>query len=155
MGPLVTKQHLAKVHGYIDTGVAEGARLVVDGRDFHHQGNKNGYFIGGSLFDNVTTSMRIYQEEIFGPVLVVTRADSFDNALRITNEHPLGNGTAIFTREGDAVLHETTKRNGSLGGCLVDRPFCLPSRARGVRAAVPSKSASLRPNTLSMVWTNQ
>ena len=131
MGPLVTKQHLARVHGYIDTGVAEGARLVVDGRDFHHQGNKNGYFIGGSLFDNVTTSMRIYQEEIFGPVLVVTRADSFDTALRITNEHPLGNGTAIFTREGDAAREFANRAKVGLIGINVSIPVPMAFHSFG------------------------
>jgi malonate-semialdehyde dehydrogenase (acetylating)/methylmalonate-semialdehyde dehydrogenase len=103
MGPLVTKQHLDKVRGYIDAGVAEGAKLVVDGRDFKMQGYENGYFIGGSLFDNVTTDMKIYREEIFGPVLAVTRAPDYKTAARMINEHEFGNGTAIFTRDGDAA----------------------------------------------------
>ena len=103
MGPLVTKQHLDKVSGYIDQGVKEGANLVVDGRGFSLQGYENGYFIGGSLFDNVTTDMTIYKEEIFGPVLSVARADSFDQAVKMVNEHEFGNGTAIFTRDGDAA----------------------------------------------------
>ena len=102
MGPLVTK-HLDKVSGYIDKGVAEGANLVVDGRGFSLQGYENGYFIGGSLFDNVTTDMTIYKEEIFGPVLSVARADTFDQAVKMVNEHEFGNGTAIFTRDGDAA----------------------------------------------------
>jgi malonate-semialdehyde dehydrogenase (acetylating)/methylmalonate-semialdehyde dehydrogenase len=131
MGPLVTKQHLAKVRSYIDTGVAEGARLVVDGRDFHHRGNENGYFIGGSLFDNVTTSMRIYREEIFGPVLVVSRADSFDTALRITNEHPLGNGTAIFTREGDAAREFANRAKVGLIGINVSIPVPMAFHSFG------------------------
>jgi len=103
MGPLITKEHLDKVSGYIDTGVKEGANLVVDGRGFKLQGYENGYFIGGSLFDNVTTDMTIYKEEIFGPVLSVVRADSFDSAVKMVNEHEYGNGTAIFTRDGDAA----------------------------------------------------
>ncbi|WP_276199930.1 CoA-acylating methylmalonate-semialdehyde dehydrogenase [Chelatococcus sp. XZ-Ab1] len=103
MGPLVTKQHLERVRGYVDTGVAEGAKLVVDGRGFRMQGYENGYFIGGTLFDNVTTEMTIYKEEIFGPVLAVARADSYETAARMINEHEFGNGTAIFTRDGDAA----------------------------------------------------
>lgn len=103
MGPLVTKQHLEKVRTYIDAGVAEGAELVVDGRDFKRQGYENGYFLGGSLFDRVTTEMTIYREEIFGPVLAVARAGSYDEAADMINKHEYGNGTAIFTRDGDAA----------------------------------------------------
>ena len=103
MGPLITAQHRDKVSGYIDTGVKEGAELVVDGRGFSLQGYENGYFIGGSLFDRVSTDMAIYREEIFGPVLSVVRAEGFDSAVRMVNEHEFGNGTAIFTRDGDAA----------------------------------------------------
>jgi malonate-semialdehyde dehydrogenase (acetylating) / methylmalonate-semialdehyde dehydrogenase len=103
MGPLVTKAHLEKVRGYIDNGVAEGATLVVDGRDFRRQGYENGYFIGGTLFDQVTPYMRIYKEEIFGPVLAVARAADYAGAAKLLNEHEFGNGTAIFTRDGDAA----------------------------------------------------
>jgi malonate-semialdehyde dehydrogenase (acetylating)/methylmalonate-semialdehyde dehydrogenase len=103
MGPLVTKQHLDRVRSYIDAGVAEGAKLVVDGRGFKMQGYEQGYFIGGTLFDNVTTDMKIYKEEIFGPVLAVARADHYETAARMINEHEFGNGTAIFTRDGDAA----------------------------------------------------
>ncbi|MGY4399211.1 malonate-semialdehyde dehydrogenase (acetylating)/methylmalonate-semialdehyde dehydrogenase [Bradyrhizobium sp. USDA 3315] len=103
MGPLVTKQHLDKVRAYIDTAVAEGAELVADGRDFRRQGYENGYFIGGTLFDRVTTDMKIYREEIFGPVLAVARANSYDDAVKMINRHEFGNGTAIFTRDGDAA----------------------------------------------------
>ncbi len=103
MGPLVSKDHLAKVLGYIDTGVAEGAELVVDGRGFKLQGYENGYFIGGSLFDNVRPEMKIYREEIFGPVLSMVRAETFEEALGLVNAHEFGNGTAIFTRDGDAA----------------------------------------------------
>ncbi|WP_448951238.1 CoA-acylating methylmalonate-semialdehyde dehydrogenase [Labrys neptuniae] len=103
MGPLVTKQHLDKVRGYIDTGVAEGAKLVVDGRGFSMQGYENGYYLGGTLFDGVTTDMTIYKEEIFGPVLSVARAPDYATAARMINEHEFGNGTAIFTRDGDAA----------------------------------------------------
>jgi len=103
MGPLVTKQHLNKVLGLIETGVAEGAELAVDGRGFTLQGYENGYFVGGSLFDKVTPEMTIYRQEIFGPVLSVLRAQSFGEAVDLINAHEYGNGTAIFTRDGDAA----------------------------------------------------
>ncbi|MFO1132846.1 MAG: CoA-acylating methylmalonate-semialdehyde dehydrogenase [Hyphomicrobiales bacterium] len=103
MGPLVTKQHQDKVKGYIDSGVAEGAKLVVDGRGLKLQGYENGYFVGGTLFDNVTPEMKIYKEEIFGPVLSVVRANDYEQAAKMINEHEYGNGTAIFTRDGDAA----------------------------------------------------
>ena len=103
MGPLVTREHRDRVRGYIDAGVAEGARLVVDGRQHVVCGTEPGFFLGGSLFDSVRTDMKIYQEEIFGPVLCVVRVDSYEEAVRITNAHAYGNGTAIFTRDGDAA----------------------------------------------------
>ena len=103
MGPLVTARHLERVRGYIDLGVEEGADLVVDGRGFTLQGYENGHFIGPSVFDNVTPAMRIYREEIFGPVLSVVRMPDFDSALGIVNGHEYGNGAAIFTRDGDAA----------------------------------------------------
>ncbi|MGE4372473.1 MAG: CoA-acylating methylmalonate-semialdehyde dehydrogenase [Xanthobacter sp.] len=103
MGPLVTRAHLEKVRGYVDAGVEEGAKLVVDGRDLKLQGYENGYFIGGTLFDHVTPQMSIYREEIFGPVLSVVRAKSYDEAAYLINVHEYGNGTAIFTRDGDAA----------------------------------------------------
>lgn len=103
MGPLVTRQHLEKVRGYVDLGVAEGAKVVVDGRDFRRQGYEDGFFIGGTLFDHVTPNMRIYKEEIFGPVLSVVRAPDYKIAASIINAHEFGNGTAIFTRDGDAA----------------------------------------------------
>jgi malonate-semialdehyde dehydrogenase (acetylating)/methylmalonate-semialdehyde dehydrogenase len=103
MGPLVTGEHLAKVRSYIDHGVSEGAELVVDGRDFKMQGYENGFFVGGCLFDRVTPAMKIYKEEIFGPVLSTVRAKSFDEAVAMVNAHDYGNGVAIFTRDGDAA----------------------------------------------------
>ncbi|MBM3486126.1 MAG: CoA-acylating methylmalonate-semialdehyde dehydrogenase [Alphaproteobacteria bacterium] len=103
MGPLVTRQHYERVKGYIDIGVGEGARLVVDGRGLKLQGYENGFFIGGTLFDHVTPGMRIYKEEIFGPVLSVVRAPDFESAVKLVNDHEYGNGTAIFTRDGDAA----------------------------------------------------
>jgi malonate-semialdehyde dehydrogenase (acetylating)/methylmalonate-semialdehyde dehydrogenase len=103
MGPLVTAEHRAKVKGYVDTGVGEGAELVVDGRDEVVSGNEDGFFLGGCLFDRVTPEMRIYKEEIFGPVLSVVRAPDYDAAVQMVNEHEFGNGVAIFTRDGDAA----------------------------------------------------
>ncbi|WLD57878.1 CoA-acylating methylmalonate-semialdehyde dehydrogenase [Salinispirillum sp. LH 10-3-1] len=100
MGPLVTKEHRAKVLGYIDQGVKEGATLVVDGRDFTLVGHEDGYFVGGTLFDHVTPEMTIYQEEIFGPVLCVVRVPDYVTAVKLINAHEYGNGTAVFTRSG-------------------------------------------------------
>ncbi|MEP3065701.1 MAG: CoA-acylating methylmalonate-semialdehyde dehydrogenase [Nitratireductor sp.] len=102
-GPLVTKQALERVKGYVDLGIKEGAKLVVDGRGFTMQGYEDGYYMGGCLFDNVTADMRIYKEEIFGPVLSVVRANTYEEALKLPNEHEYGNGVAIFTRDGDAA----------------------------------------------------
>ena len=102
MGPLVTREHLERVRGYVDLGIKEGADLVVDGRNIKLQGYEDGYYIGGCLFDNVKKDMRIYKEEIFGPVLSVVRAKDFDEALNLINDHEFGNGTSIYTRDGDA-----------------------------------------------------
>lgn len=103
MGPLITAEHHAKVTGYVDLGVEEGAALVVDGRDFKHPEAADGFFMGGCLFDHVTRDMRIYQEEIFGPVLCILRVASYDEAVELINAHVYGNGVSIFTRDGDAA----------------------------------------------------
>ncbi|MGP9663171.1 CoA-acylating methylmalonate-semialdehyde dehydrogenase [Halomonas sp. AOP22-C1-8] len=103
MGPLITHEHRDKVADYIQVGVDEGAELVIDGRQTDIEGAGNGYFIGGTLFDHVTPAMRIHAEEIFGPVLSIARAASFDDAVAMINTHEYGNGTAIFTRDGDAA----------------------------------------------------
>ena len=103
MGPLITRMHLEKVSSYIDIGVDEGAKLLVDGRGLKMQGHEHGFFIGGTLFDDVTADMRIYKEEIFGPVLGIVRAPDFGAALTLVNEHEFGNGAAIFTRDGDSA----------------------------------------------------
>ena len=105
MGPLVTREHLKKVLSYVDAGVAEGAKLVVDGRNFKlkKQGYENGFYMGGCLFDHVTPQMKIYREEIFGPVLSVVRSASYADAVDLINAHEFGNGTAIFTRDGDSA----------------------------------------------------
>jgi malonate-semialdehyde dehydrogenase (acetylating) / methylmalonate-semialdehyde dehydrogenase len=101
MGPLVTKEHLEKVRNYVELGIKEGAKLVADGRDLKLQGHEKGFFIGGCLFDDVKTNMRIYKEEIFGPVLSVVRVKNFDDATQMINEHEYGNGVSIYTRDGD------------------------------------------------------
>ena len=103
MGPLVTGAARDKVKGYVDAGVTEGATLVVDGRDLVVPGNESGYFLGGSLFDNVTSEMSIYTDEIFGPVLVIVRVKSLEEAMQLINDHEYGNGTCIFTRDGEAA----------------------------------------------------
>ena len=108
-GPLVTKAHLNKVRDYVDLGVKEGAKLVVDGRNFKLQGYENGNFLGGCLFDEVKPSMRIYKEEIFGPVLSVVRAKDYEEAVRLPTESEYGNGVAIFTRDGDTARDFTSR----------------------------------------------
>jgi malonate-semialdehyde dehydrogenase (acetylating)/methylmalonate-semialdehyde dehydrogenase len=102
-GPLVTKQALDRVKNYVDIGVKEGAKLVVDGRGFKMQGYENGFFMGGCLFDNVTPDMTIYKDEIFGPVLSVVRAKDYEEAVRLPSENEYGNGVAIYTRDGDTA----------------------------------------------------
>ncbi|MGO9396283.1 MAG: CoA-acylating methylmalonate-semialdehyde dehydrogenase [Xanthobacteraceae bacterium] len=102
-GPMITRAHLEKVRGYVDLGIKEGAKLLVDGRDFKLQGYERGHFMGGCLFDHVTPDMRVYKEEIFGPVLSVVRAKDYEEAVRLPSEHDYGNGVAIFTRDGDAA----------------------------------------------------
>jgi len=125
MGPLVTKQHLDKVKGYVDLGTKEGAKLVVDGRGLKLQGYENGYFMGGCLFDNVKKDMRIYQEEIFGPVLSVVRARDFEEALALPTEHEFGNGVAVFTRDGDAARDFTNRVQVGMVGVNVPIPVPL------------------------------
>jgi malonate-semialdehyde dehydrogenase (acetylating)/methylmalonate-semialdehyde dehydrogenase len=124
MGPLVSKEHLEKVKGYVDIGVEEGAKLLVDGRDLKLQGFENGYYIGGCLFDQVKKDMRIYKEEIFGPVLSVVRAKDFEEALALVNDHEFGNGTTIFTRDGDTA--RTFSSNAQIGMVGVNIPIPVP-----------------------------
>ncbi|MCW2306890.1 CoA-acylating methylmalonate-semialdehyde dehydrogenase [Rhodobium gokarnense] len=126
MGPLVTAQHLARVRGFIDQGEAEGAELVVDGRDFRidRQGFDDGYYIGGTLFDRITTDMAIWREEIFGPVLSVARAGDYDAAVDIIGRHAYANGVAIFTRDGDAA--RTFARDIEVGMVGINVPIPVP-----------------------------
>ncbi|WP_407051530.1 CoA-acylating methylmalonate-semialdehyde dehydrogenase [Methyloraptor flagellatus] len=124
-GPLVTRQHLDRVKSYVDLGVQEGAKLVVDGRGFTMQGYENGFYMGGCLFDRVTPEMRIYKEEIFGPVLSVVRAKGYDEALALANDHEYGNGVAIFTRDGDAARDFASKVDVGMVGVNVPIPVPL------------------------------
>ncbi|MEC9347371.1 MAG: CoA-acylating methylmalonate-semialdehyde dehydrogenase [Pseudomonadota bacterium] len=123
-GPLVTAEHRDKVLSYVDLGIKEGAKLVVDGRGFRMQGYENGYFMGGCLFDNVTKDMRIYKEEIFGPVLSVVRAKTFEEAVALPTEHEFGNGVSIFTHNGDAAREFA--RQVQVGMVGVNVPIPVP-----------------------------
>ncbi len=124
MGPLVTKQHFEKVKGYVDLGVEEGAELVVDGRELVIKGHENGYFLGGCLFDKVTPGMKIYQDEIFGPVLVVIRVKTQQEAMDLIDAHEYGNGTCIFTRDGEAARYFAD--NIKVGMVGVNVPLPVP-----------------------------
>ena len=125
MGPLVTAAHLDKVRQYVDIGIKEGAKLRVDGRDFKMQGYEKGFYMGGCLFDEVRPSMRIYKEEIFGPVLSVVRAKDYAEGLRLAMDHELGNGVAIFTRDGDAARDFVSRVNVGMVGVNVPIPVPL------------------------------
>ncbi len=131
MGPLVTRAHRDKVLGYVEAGVAEGARLVVDGRALAVAGHEGGFFLGGCLFDGVAPGMRIYREEIFGPVLSIVRADSFEAALRLVNEHEYGNGCAIFTRDGDAAREFASRVQAGMVGVNVPIPVPMAFHSFG------------------------
>jgi len=124
-GPLVTPQARERVLGLINSGVEQGAKLVVDGRDFKLQGYEDGFFVGPCLFDNVTPDMDIYKTEIFGPVLSTVRAQSYEEALKLAMDHEYGNGTAIFTRDGDAARDFATRINIGMVGINVPIPVPL------------------------------
>ena len=124
-GPVVTAAHLEKVRGYVDLGVAEGAKLLVDGRGFRMQGYENGFYIGGCLFDHVTPDMRIWKEEIFGPVLSVVRRDTYEDAVALIHAHEYANGTAIFTQDGDAARDFASRIEVGMVGVNVPIPVPL------------------------------
>ncbi len=124
MGPVVTMQHQEKVLSYINLGIEEGAELITDGRGVKVAGCDNGYFVGPTLFDKVTADMRIYNEEIFGPVLCVVRVDSFDEALKLVNDHEFGNGTSLFTRDGDTARQ--FEENVKVGMVGINVPIPVP-----------------------------
>ena len=131
MGPLVTKVHHDKVRSYVDLGVEEGAELVVDGRDLVVDGHEDGFFLGGCLFDNVTPDMRIYQEEIFGPVLCIVRAESQEHAMQLIDNHEFGNGTCIFTRDGEAARYFADNIQVGMVGINVPLPVPVATHSFG------------------------
>ncbi len=124
MGPVISKDHKEKIENYISLGVKEGAKLIEDGRDYKIQGYENGYFVGPTLFDDVTKEMTIYKEEIFGPVVSVVRAENYDEALKLVNNHKFGNGTSIYTSDGEISRHFTT--NAKIGMVGVNVPIPVP-----------------------------
>ncbi|QCY09551.1 CoA-acylating methylmalonate-semialdehyde dehydrogenase [Pseudomonas sp. MPC6] len=131
MGPLVTREHLDTVLSFVDSGIKEGADLVVDGRQLQNPEHGEGYFMGGCLFDNVTPDMRIYQQEIFGPVLAVVRVDDFEQALELINSHEYGNGTAIFTQEGHAAREFAARVQAGMVGINVPIPVPMAFHSFG------------------------
>ncbi len=124
MGPVISKQHKDKIEDYVALGVKEGAKLIADGRNYSIQGYENGYFVGPTLFDNVTKDMTIYKDEIFGPVLSVVRAKDYDEAISLVNNHAFGNGTSIYTSDGEVARHFTT--NSQIGMVGVNVPIPVP-----------------------------
>jgi malonate-semialdehyde dehydrogenase (acetylating)/methylmalonate-semialdehyde dehydrogenase len=131
MGPLVTRQHCDKVRSYVDLGVEEGAELVVDGRGLKVSGHEAGYFLGGCLFDKVTPAMRIYKEEIFGPVLCVVRVPDFESAVELINAHEYGNGTAVFTRSGNTAREFVRRIQVGMVGINVPIPVPMAFHSFG------------------------
>jgi malonate-semialdehyde dehydrogenase (acetylating)/methylmalonate-semialdehyde dehydrogenase len=131
MGPLVTRQHLDKVSGYVAKGVQEGAKLVVDGRGLKVSGNEQGFFLGGCLFDEVKPDMTIYKEEIFGPVLSIVRVPDFETALDLVNRHEYGNGVSIFTRDGDCAREFATRVQIGMVGVNVPIPVPMAFHSFG------------------------
>jgi malonate-semialdehyde dehydrogenase (acetylating)/methylmalonate-semialdehyde dehydrogenase len=131
MGPLISREHRDKVKGYVDAGVAQGAELVVDGRGLTIDGYEGGFYLGGCLFDKVTTDMTIYQEEIFGPVLCVVRVPDFETALNMVNAHEYGNGTAIFTRDGDTARAYSSQVQVGMVGINVPIPVPMAFHSFG------------------------
>ncbi len=121
-GPVVTPEHKARVEGWIDTAEKEGGEIVVDGRGFTLQGHEKGFFVGPTLIDHVTTDMESYKEEIFGPVLQIVRAESFEDAVRLPSDHQYGNGVAIFTRNGHAAREFASRVNVGMVGINVPIP---------------------------------
>ena len=124
MGPVISKEHKEKIIDYINIGKNEGAKLILDGRNLNIQGYENGYFVGPTLFDHVKKDMRIYNEEIFGPVLSVVRTNDYQEALDLVNDHEFGNGTSIYTSDGEVSRHFTT--NSKIGMVGVNVPIPVP-----------------------------
>ncbi len=131
MGPVITPQAQERIKSYIDQGVREGAELICDGRDIHVSGCENGCFVGPTIFDKVNTDMEIYQEEIFGPVLCIVRAESYQHAVDMINNHEYGNGAAIFTRDGDCARDFTHRIQIGMVGVNVPIPVPLAFHSFG------------------------
>jgi malonate-semialdehyde dehydrogenase (acetylating)/methylmalonate-semialdehyde dehydrogenase len=131
MGPVVSAAHQKKVLGYIDKGEQEGARLVVDGRGIQVAGHAEGYYVGGTLFDNVTSDMTIWREEIFGPVLSIMRSSDFDSALQLVNSHEFGNGSAIFTSNGHTAREFVQNVEAGMVGVNVPVPVPMAFHSFG------------------------
>ena len=131
MGPLITKEHLAKVKGYVDLGVEEGAELVVDGRNLSVAGYESGFFLGACLFDRVKPNMRIYQEEIFGPVLSVVRVNSYKEAVELINSQQFANGTSIFTKDGEIARNFSASIQIGMVGVNVPIPVPMAFHSFG------------------------
>jgi malonate-semialdehyde dehydrogenase (acetylating)/methylmalonate-semialdehyde dehydrogenase len=131
MGPLVTREHLARVRGYVEKGLKEGATLAVDGRGVQVPGGGDGFFLGACLFDRVTPEMSIYREEIFGPVLSLVRVPSVERALELVNRHEYGNGAAIFTRDGDVAREFVARVLAGMVGVNVPIPVPVGTHSFG------------------------
>ena len=131
MGPLITKEHLKKVKDYVEVGKKEGAKLIVDGSEIKLQGYEQGFFMGGCLFDHVKTNMKIYNEEIFGPVLSIVRVKDFEEAIKIINNHEYGNGVSIFTREGDAARSFSSRIKVGMVGINIPIPVPMAFHSFG------------------------
>ena len=131
MGPLINKEALDRIRSYIDRGVEEGAELVVDGRNLIVAGHENGFFVGGCLFDEVTADMSIYTDEIFGPILCIVRVKDLDGAMILVNEHEYGNGTCIFTRDGENARYFTDNIQAGMVGVNVPLPVPVASQSFG------------------------
>lgn len=131
MGPLVTQAHWERVNAYIDLGIKEGAKLLIDGRQFKSKNNPNGFYMGGSLFDAVKPGMRIYQEEIFGPVLSIVRVPDLNSAIKLVSEHEYGNGTAIFTQDGGTARTFASKVQVGMVGINIPIPVPVAAHSFG------------------------
>jgi malonate-semialdehyde dehydrogenase (acetylating)/methylmalonate-semialdehyde dehydrogenase len=131
MGPLVSERHFEKVRGLVDAGVEEGAELTVDGRDLTVEGHEDGYFLGPCVFDNVEPGMKVYDEEIFGPVLVVVRRETYPEALEVINSNPYGNGAAIFTHDGGAARRFEQEVTAGMVGVNVPIPVPMAYHSFG------------------------
>ena len=131
MGPVISKEHKEKIENYIDIGIKEGAKIILDGRNFNIQGYEKGFFLGPTLFDNVTKDMKIYKDEIFGPVLSVIRAKDYEEAIDIINDHQFGNGTSLYTSDGEIARNFTTKVKIGMVGINVPIPVPMAFHSFG------------------------